>query len=191
MLDPAQQEPPMRKALVLGSVAAMAFGLALTAVPANAAAGDTLVTFTVGTPGGLSVAPGVYVPGVGGTNTVDGTVVSIVTDLRGTTAGWTDTVSSTDFSLVGVATPSGTSLIAATSAKIWTPTTVVTIPGTATITNTHTALGSALTLSNSAATLLSAATANVNVSTLTSNLEVDTTGKATGVFTGTLTQTVS
>lgn len=182
----------MRKALVLGATAVTVLGLALTAAPASAAAGDTLITFTVGTTGStVSISPGVFVPGAGSATTADGTIVSVVTDLRTSAGSWTDTVSSTDFSLVGASSPSGTALIPATSAKIWTPTTVVTIPGTATISNSHTALGSALTLANSAATLLSATTANVNVATLTSNLQIDTTGKATGVYTGTITQTVS
>lgn len=181
----------MRKALVLGTVTASALAVALTASPARAA-GETIVTFTVGTTGStVSISPGLFVPGAGGSNYVDGTIVSVVTDLRTTAGSWTDAVSSTNFSLVGATSPSGTSLISAASAKIWTPTAVVTIPGTATISNSHTDLGSALTLSTSAATLLSATTANVNVATLTSNLQVDTTGKATGAYTGTLTQTVS
>jgi hypothetical protein len=182
----------MRKTLLLGSVAAVAIGLTLTAVPANAAAGDTLVTFSVGVVGStVSISPGVYVPGVGSANAVDGTIVSVVTDLRTTAGSWTDSVSSTDYTLVGATTPTGTALIGAASAKMWTPTAVVTIPGTAVVTNTHTALGSALTLANSTAPLLSAVTANANITTLTSNLQIDTTGKATGVFTGTVTQTVS
>lgn len=180
----------MRKALVLGTVTASALAVALTVSPARAA--DTIVTFTVGTTGStVSISPGAFVPGVGGTNYVDGTIVSVVTDLRTTAGSWTDTVSSTNFSLVGATSPSGTSLIPAASAKIWTPTTVVTIPGTATVSNSHTDLASARTLSTSAATLLSATTANANVTTLTSNLRIDTTGKVTGAYTGTLTQTVS
>ena len=182
----------MRKTLVVGSVAALAVGLALTSTPAQAAAGDTVVSFTVGTVGGVSVSPGVYVPtNVAGANPVTGTVVSIVTDLRTGTNSWTDAVSSTDFSLVGATTPSGTALIPVASAKLWTPTTVVTIPGTATISNTHATLPNALTLSATSATLLTAATTNVNTTTLTHNLQIDTTGKATGLFTGTVTQTVS
>jgi hypothetical protein len=185
-------EHTMRKTLVLGSVAVVVVGLGLAAAPANAAAGDTLVTFTVGVTGStVSIAPGVYVPGTGTATSADGTIVSVVTDLRTSAGSWTDAVSSTDYSLVGATSPTGTALIPATSAKMWTTTAAVTIPGTATINNTHTALGSALTLANSAATLLSATTANANVATLTSSLWVDTTGKATGAYTGTVTQTVS
>jgi hypothetical protein len=188
----ASLEHTMRKALLFGSVSAVALGMALTAAPASAAAGDTLVTFTAGTTGStVSITPGVYVPGTGSANTVTGTIVSVVTDLRPSAGSWADTVSSTDYSLVGATSPSGTALIPASSAKIWTPTAVVTIPGTATVTNTHTALGSALTLANTSAGLLSATTANVNIATLTSSLQIDTTGKAAGLYTGTLTQTVS
>jgi hypothetical protein len=180
----------MRKALVLGSVAATAFGLALAASPAHA--GDTLVTFTAGVTGAtVSISPGVFVPGTGSATTAAGSIVSVVTDLRTTAGSWIDTVSSTDYTLVGATSPTGTALIPATSAQIWTPTTVVTIPGTATISNVHTALGSALTLANTGAALLSATTANANVATLTSNVQIDTTGKAVGVYTGTITQTVS
>ena len=182
----------MRKTLLLGSVAAMAFGLTLTAAPAQAlGGGDTLVSFTVGTVGGVSISPGLYVPGAAGTNTVNGTVASVVTDLRTGSNSWTDTVSTTDFTLVGATTPTGTALIPAASAKLWTPTALVSVPGTATITNDHATSGTALALSTTAATLLSAATTNVNVTALTHNLQIDTTGKASGLFTGTLTQTVS
>lgn len=182
----------MRPSLAVVTLPALLLGLVLTTGPAQAAAGDTVISFTVGTTGStVSIAPGAYVPGTGSATTAAGSIVSVVTDLRTTAGSWTDTVSSTDFTLVGASSPTGTALIPATSAKIWTPTTVVTIPGTATISNTHTALASALTLSNTPAPLLSATTTNANTATLTSNLQIDTTGKATGVFTGTVTQTVS
>lgn len=190
----------MRKALVLGSVAAVACGLTLAAAPANAASGDTIVTFTVGTAGGLSVTPGVYVPGVGGSNTVTGTMATVITDLRGTNAGWVDSASSTNFTLAGATTPQtadgslidvGAAAASTTGkAKLYSTATVTSLPGTATITNTHTALASALSLSRTAATLLSATTSNVNVAALTNTLEIDTTGAANGVFTGTVTQSV-
>jgi hypothetical protein len=191
----------MRKALVLGSVTAMAVGLTLAAAPANAAAGDTLVTFAAGTLGGLSISPGLYVPGAPGTNVVTGTMASVVTDLRGTNAGWIDAASSTNFSLVGATTAQtsdgsmvdvGAAAVSTTGkAKLFSTALLTSVPGTATITNTHTTLGSALSLSRTPATLLTAATANVNVTALTNTLEIDTTGLATGVFTGTVTQTVS
>jgi hypothetical protein len=187
----------MRKTLLLGSVAAMAIGLTMTAVPANAAAGDTLVTFTVGIPTvpTLSISPGAFVPGLGGTGSggttyADGTIVSVVTDLRTTAGTWVDSVSSTSFGLVGATTPSGTALIPASSAKIFTPTTLVTIPGTATVTS-HADLASAVTLSGTAAPLLSATTTNANITTLTHTLRIDTTDKAVGLYTGTVTQSVS
>ena len=182
----------MRKTLVFGSVAATALGLALTAAPANAGTGDTVVTFNVGTVGStVSIVAGPYVPGTGATDVIDGTITSIVTDLRTGGGSWTDAVSSTNFNLVGATTPAGTSQIPVANAKIWTPTTTVAILGTSTVTNTHSALVSALTLGTSAVTLVSATTTNVNTVTLVSNLQIDTAGKASGQYTGTITQTVS
>ncbi|MGZ6804404.1 MAG: hypothetical protein ACXVFU_15270 [Nocardioidaceae bacterium] len=182
----------MRKALVLGSVAAGALVLALTATPASAGSGDTLVSFTVGTTGTtVSISPGAYVAGVGGSNYVTGTIASTITDLRTTAGSWTDTVSSTDYSLVGATSPTGTALIPASSARMWTSAAVVAVPGTATISNSYTSFAASLALANTAAPLLSATTANTNTTAVTSNVQIDTTGKATGVFTGTITQTVS
>ena len=183
----------MRKVLLIGTVVSALAGLALTATPSHAAAGDTLVTFTVGTVGTtVSLVAGTYVPGTGSATTAVGTIVgTVVTDLRTTPTSWAASVSSTDFGLVGATAQTGTALVPATAAKIWTPTTVVTVPGTAAITNTHTALGSALSLANTSAPLLSAVTTNANITTFTSNLQMDVTTNATGVYTGTVTQTVS
>lgn len=182
----------MRKALVLGSVAAGALVLALAATPASAGSGDTLVSFTVGTTGTtVSISPGAYVAGVGGSNYVTGTIASTITDLRTTAGSWTDTVSSTDYSLVGATSPTGTALIPAGSARMWTSAAVVAVPGTATISNSYTSFAASLALANTAAPLLSATTTNTNTTAVTSNVQIDTTGKATGAFTGTITQTVS
>ncbi|MCU1595792.1 MAG: hypothetical protein JWO12_3184 [Frankiales bacterium] len=187
----------MRKALVLGSVAAMAFGLALAA-PAGAATGDTVVTFTVGsTVPSVAVVGGVWTPGTGTSTTAVGTIVgTVITDTRipavTTTGNWTDVVSASSFDMVGVTTPAvadGTR-IAPSSATIWSDDPVVTIPGTATVTNDHPS-STPLTLASTTATLLHASTKNPNISTFTSHVSINTSAAATGAFLGTITQTVS
>ena len=65
------------------------------------------------------------------------------------------------------------------------------IPGTATITNAHPDLASALSLATSGQELVSAVTTNANVTTLLSTVQIDVTGKAVGAYSGTITQTVS
>lgn len=183
-----------RSALALGTASVAAAG-AFFAAPASAAAlpgvGDTTVTFAVGTPGGLSILPPPAVVGVPVGSTVTGVMTSVVTDLRLAGGGWTDSISSSGFNLVGATSPSGDSAIPASSAKIYTTSASVAVPGTATITNVHTDLASALSLSTDAQELLHATTSNVNVTTLVSTLSIDTTGKAVGAYSGTVTQTVS
>lgn len=179
----------MRKALALGTVAVAAVGV-FAAQPASAA--DTTVTFTAGTTGStVSILPSAAVVGVTVGNTVTGTLTSVITDLRPSSNSWTATVSATDFALFGATSQTGASLVPATSASIYNTAATLTVPGTATLSNTHTTSGSALALSNNAQTLLSATTANVNVTTVNSTLTIDVTGKNAGLYTGTLTQTVS
>lgn len=180
----------MRKALVLGTLTVAVAGSALASAPAQAA--DTTVTFTAGVTGStVSILPSVAVVGVTSGSTVTGTMTAVITDLRVAGGSWSSTVSSTDFGLVGVASPSGTSLVPASSAKIWNTAATVSVPGTATVTNSHLDLASALSLSNSSQALVSATTANVNVTTLAQTVQIDVAGKATGAYTGTITQTVS
>ena len=178
------------RALSLAAVV-VAFGGVAFAAPASAAVGDTTVTFTVGVVGGVSILPAPAAVGVTVGNAVSGTLTSVVTDLRIDGGAWTDTVSATDFALVGATTPSGTSLVPASAAKMWTTSATVAIPGTATVTNAYTASTAALTLSTAGQQLISATTSNVNVTTLISEFEIDVTGKAVGAYLGTITQTVS
>lgn len=184
----------MRKALALGTLSLAAAG-AVFATPASAVAlpgvGDTTVTFAVGTPGGLSILPPPLVAGVPVGSTVTGVMTSVVTDLRLAGGGWTDTISASNFDLVGAASPSGTSSIPASAAKIYTTSASVAIPGTATITNVHSDLLSALSLDTTGQELLHATTSNINVTTLVSTFSIDTAGKALGAYSGTITQTVS
>ena len=180
----------MRKVLTLAT-AALAAGAAFAATPASAA--DTTVTFTAGVTGStLSIVPSPAVVGVTSGNTVTGLLSSVITDLRPTGGGWTDTISSTDFVLVGATDQTGANRVAASSAKVYSTSLTVAVPGTATVSDkgyvdsTH-----ALTLSNSGQALLTATTTNVNTTTVASTLLIDVTGKTTGLYTGTLTQTVA
>lgn len=179
----------MRKVLPLATLALVA-GTAFAASPASAA--DSTVTFTAGVTGStLSIVPSPAIVGVTSGNSVTGLMTSTITDLRPTGGSWTDTISSTDFLLAGATDQTGANRVAATAASIYTTAVTVAIPGTATVANTHTALGSALALSNSGQTLVSATTSNVNTTTLASTVVIDVTGKSTGLYTGTLTQTVA
>ncbi|MCU1587398.1 MAG: hypothetical protein JWN31_891 [Frankiales bacterium] len=184
----------MRKALALGTLSLAAAG-AVLATPASAlplpGLGDTTVTFVAGTPGGLSILPPPLVVGVPLGNNVTGVMTSVVTDLRLAGGGWTDTVSSSNFNLVGALDPAGDSSIPASAVKMYTTSASVAIPGTATVSNVHTALDSALSLSNTGQELLHATTSNINVTTLLSTFSIDTTGKSLGAYSGTITQTVS
>lgn len=181
----------MRKALLLGSLATALAGSTFAATPASAA--DTLVTFTVGTTGTtVSILPSAALVGVTSGDTVTGTMTAVITDTRITgTPGWTASISSTNFGLVGVSSPSGTSLVPATAVKVWATSATVSVPGTATVTNTRTSLASALSLSTLSQTLMTATTSNANVTTIAESVQIDVTGKDTGAYTGTITQTVA
>lgn len=185
---------PSRRALALITLSVAAAGAGF-ATPASAVPlvdpGATTVTFTVGLVGGVSILATPAVVGVPSGSSVSGLMTSVVTDLRPTGGSWSDSVSSTDFALVGATSPSGTSLVPAASASIYTTSASVAIPGTASVTNIHTDLGSALALSNTPQELVHATTSNVNVTTLLDTVSIDVTGKATGLYTGTITQTVS
>jgi len=180
----------MRKALTLGTLVLAVAGSAFAAAPASAA--DTTVTFTAGTSGTtVSILPSAAVVGVTVGNTVTGVMTATITDLRVAGGSWATSISSTDFALVGAASQTGASLVPATSAKVWNTAVTVAVPGTATVTNSFAALSSARTLSNTAQPLVSATTTNVNTTVLAQSLQIDVTGKNTGAYTGTITQTVS
>ena len=89
----------MRKVIALGTLALAVAGAAF-ATPASAVplGGDTTVTFAVGTAGGVSILPSPAVVALPSGNAVVGALTSVVTDLRLSGGGWTDTISSTNFS---------------------------------------------------------------------------------------------
>ena len=182
----------MRKALVLGSVALAVAGTAFAAAPASADTASTTVTFSTASTSLLTILPAAAAAGTTSGSTVTATFATVVTDTRTAAGNWTDVVSSSAYNLVGASSPTGTATVPASSAKIWTGTAVVTVPGTAT-TNLqgHIDAASALALTGTAQTLTTAATTNANIVTLNQNLQIDVTGKAVGAYTGTLTQTVS
>lgn len=183
-----------RRAIALGAIAVAVSSVAL-AGPASAVvadSGDTTVTFTVGVVGGLSVAPAPAVVGLpSGSNAITGSLATVVTDLRVDGGAWTDTVSTDGFTLVGATQPGPDAVVAPSAAKMWTTSATVSVPGTATVENLYTDADHALTLSSAGSELISATTTNVNVTTLVSNLLIDVTGKQTGAYAGTITQSVS
>ncbi len=179
----------MRKVLTLATIA-LAAGAAFAAAPASAA--DTTVTFTAGVTGStLSIVPSPAVVGVTAGNTVTGLMTSTITDIRPTGGSWTDTISSTDFVLTGATDQTGANRVPATAASIYNTAVTVAVPGTATVTNNYSTSGTALGLANTGKTLVTATTTNVNTTTLASTILIDVTGKTTGLYTGTITQTVS
>lgn len=183
-----------RRAVAVG-VLALTLGGASLATPASAAlldSGDTTVTFTVGVVGGVSILPSPAVVGLpSGSNAITGALTTVVTDLRVDGGSWTDTVTTEGFSLVGATSPGSDAVVPPSKAKMWTTSANVSIPGTATIENLYTDADNALTLSSTGAELVSATTTNVNVTTLLSSILIDVTGKQTGAYTGTITQSVS
>jgi hypothetical protein len=174
-----------RTALALGAVAAATLGM--TATPAQAA--DALVTLAVGldTPTLSITAPtAVVVPG----SPASATIATTVADLRLSGTGWTATISSTDLTYAGVSSPSGAQTIAASTITAYTGNITPVLP-TVTIDNEYTS-GSPLTLSNSAQSLVVATgRTNVNTSVFTTTLSIPTSGKTAGLYTGTVTQSVS
>lgn len=182
----------MRKSLAVAVATLSVAGIGAL-VPAAANAADQTVTFTVGTPGLLTIANAAGTTVLTGTTTMSGTIpLTTVTDTRTSAGNWTVYASSTDFTLVGV-TPSAGSTILASKATIETDAPVVVVPGTATVTDPHNTAGSgsAMALSNTAASLMTATTTNANTVTYNATVKVDTTGAANGLYTGTVTQTVA
>lgn len=185
----------MRKSLALAVATVSALGVgALVPTAANAAgSSNQTVTFTVGTPGLLTIANAVGTTVLSGTTTMSGAIpLTTVTDTRTSAGNWTVSASSSDFTLVGVAV-SPASTITASHATLETNTPTVAVPGTATVTDSHdtTTSGTPLALSTTAATLMTAATTNANIVTYNATVKVDTTGAANGLYTGTVTQSVA
>lgn len=172
-------------AVALGAVVAATLGL--TAPTAQAA--DALVTLAVGldTPTLSITAPtAVVVPG----SPASATIATTVSDLRESGTGWTSTISSTNLTFAGVATPGVAGTIAASTITAWTGEITPVLP-TVTINGEYTSV-SRLTLSNSAQSFVVATgRTNVNTSVYTTTLSIPTSGKTAGVYTGTVTQSVS
>jgi hypothetical protein len=182
-----------RRALSAAALVAGAAGAALPAPGADAATALTgtlaagTLSITVPTSANLGSATvsstGTSVSGHLGTTTVN--------DSRGSLAGWTVTISATNLSDGATPTPH---TIAASKMKVYiavgdgpTLTSGVAVPVTA----YSTAL-TALTLSTSGQTLLSATTTGSNVVTYNPTVSVAVGGGAiAGTYTGTITQTVS
>src|SRR4051812_4757171 len=183
----------MRKSLALAVATVSALGVgALVPTAANAAGSSSqTVTFTVGTPGLLTIANAAGATVLTGTTTMSGTIpLTTVTDTRSSAGNWTVSASSSDFTLIGVAVSPG-STITASHATLQTDTPVVALPGTATVTDSHDTSGTPLALTTTAATLMTAATTNANIVTYNATVRVDTTGAANGLYTGTVTQSVA
>ncbi len=177
----------MRKALFLASVAVI--GGAALATPASAA--DTIVTVPVGVSGllALTAAPAATSdlsdPAIA-------TIATTVTDARVSGTGWVATISAEDFTLAGASSPGAAGTLPASSMKAYTGVVVPQVLGTATISSTFTNLASALSLSNSAQTLVSATSrSNINTAVYTTTLAIPTAGKTLGVYTGKVTQSVA
>ena len=178
----------MRKVLAL-STAAAAVAVGLAATPAGAA--DTLVTLPVGLGVetlAIAAPAAVVTPGT----TAAAAIATTVTDTRlSNSAGWKVSISSTDLTLVGASTPGTSGTIPATSMTAYTGDVNSTVPGLATITGEYTS-GSPLTLANTAADfVVASARTNVNTAIYTATVNIPTSGKTAGVYTGTVTQSVS
>ena len=190
----------MRKSIALAITAATTAGLAAF-VPATANAacggnvadvcsGTTTVTATVGSLGIMSIAPGATGALTGSGASVTGSLLpTTVTDTNTGNHNWTVNVASTAFSLVG-ASPAVT--IAANKATIWMGAPTVTVPGTASFAaGAYPTAGSPLTLSGTPQALLTANATNANVVAFTPSMSLDATGSPVGVYTATVTQTLS
>ena len=177
----------MRKALAVCTASA-AVVLGVASQPATAA--DTLVSLPVGLSSTtLSIAAPVAVVTPG--EPAAATIATTVTDLRLTGTGWTVTIASTDLVLAGASTPGADGTIAASTMSAYTGDVEPTIPGVATIAGEY-LVGSPLALSNTAQSFLSATGRNnINTAIYTATLNIPTTGKTQGIYTGTVTQSVS
>ena len=175
----------MRTTLALGATALTAASLVLAA-PASADSATVVLAVGLDNPT-LSITAPLAVVTAG--SPASATIATTVADLRLTGTGWTATIAATDLAMTGV-TPATSNTIAATSMTAWTGNVTPALP-TVTINGEYTS-GAPLTLSTSAQTLLTATgRTNVNTSVFTTTLSIPTTGKDVGVYTGTVTQSVS
>jgi hypothetical protein len=185
----------MRSPLILraGAVTALAIGALLVASPGQAST-STTVTLSGGSlsltdPASANIGSAVSSPT--GTSVSGHLGTTTVTDSRGSIAGWTVTISSTSFSDGATPTPH---TIAAGKFRTYIaagdgPTVAA---GIAVPVTSYTTSGTALTLSNSGQTLLTATATGSN--TVTYNPTIMATLDSTviaGTYTGTITQTVA
>lgn len=182
----------MRARLILAaSTAALALaGSVFAAVPASASTG---VTFTVNA-GALTITEPAGPASLGSvTSTPAGTTTSgslgstTINDARGSLAGWSLSVASTDFT-----TSAPVHTIAAGQAVMYLPTPATVTAGVAVVTNTHVAAGTGLGLANSAAAFMTAVTTGSNTVTYNPTIQVTLASTVVaGTYTGTVTQTVA
>jgi hypothetical protein len=179
----------MRKVLAVAAVAGAA-ALGLVAPSANAGTGDALVTLAVGVGvSGVSIAAPTAVATPGTPATV--TIATVVTDTRLSNAqGWTASISSDDLTLAGATTPGTAGTIPASTMTAYTGDVEPTVPGVAVISNDVLSTNP-LTLSNTPQALVVASSrTNLNTAAYTVTVSVPTTGKTTGIYTGTVHQSV-
>ena len=187
----------MRKSIALAITAATTAGLAAF-VPATANAacapaplscsGDTAVTATIGGVGVISIAVTPVGALVGTSSPATGSLgLTTVTDTQTGNHNWNVSIKSTDFALTGDATKT----IPATNAKVWLLAAPAVVPATASFAS-YPQVGSEVGLANTANTFLSATATNANTVTFTPQMSLSFTGSdPVGVYTGTVTQTVS
>jgi hypothetical protein len=175
----------MRKTLALGATALTAASLALAAPASADSATVVLAVGLADTTLSITAPTAVVVPG----SPAVATIATTIADLRLTGTGWTSTISSTNLSMAGVPATADNTITAA-SMTAYTGDVEATLP-TVTIGSEYTS-GSPLTLSTSAQPLLTATgRTNVNTSVFTTTVVIPTAGKDTGVYTGTVTQSVT
>ncbi|HET6817514.1 MAG TPA: hypothetical protein VFH66_09860 [Mycobacteriales bacterium] len=193
----------MRKSIALAVTALTTAGLAAF-VPTSAFAactvscsGDTTVTATVGTTGVISIAVSPTAALAGTSTAATGLLgPTTVTDTQTGTHTWQVAIKSTDFTLLNATSPTvGAGIIPAGNASVsFSGTGAVapapTVAGTATISGYPTTTPLALTTSNQ--TLMSASAGNANTVTYTPYMSLSfSSSDPVGVYTGTVTQTVS
>lgn len=180
------------KSLLVALTIAGTAALALVPAAANA---STSVTFTVSS-GTLSIAEPSAQANLGSaTATALGTTVSgalgstTVTDNRGSLAGWTVTMTGSDFSDGATPTPD---TIAANQAVAWVSSVPTPTSGVAVVSTTYLTAATGLTLTTSGQTFMTATTTGSNVVSYNPNLQVTIPSTAVaGTYTGTITQTVA
>ncbi len=200
----------MRKVLALGAAAAALVSVGAAASPASACAlvagvdpcsGTTTVALNSGIISGALSLTATPAATLAGTSSLASGPLGLTTisDLRGdatlaTPSSWTFSMKSTDFTLVGATSPNASETVTADKASVYLTTVpLAAILGTVTYSSYPTTTGTALALNadHSAKTVFSAVTHNLNTTTFIPTLQVDTTGKAAGLYTGTVTQSVS